>query len=82
MIGALHFVASLKLPALNSPRGPPLLRVPSGKITREWPYLMILIPSTIAIAAPFKEERSIKTQWIRRIQVRTIGSLSISTLDT
>ena len=81
IIGHFDFVASLKLPALNSAILVPLLLVPSGKITIENPAFKFFIPLIIASPDFLMLNLSINTQCIAFIQPVTRGIFSTSIFD-
>jgi len=79
-IGACALIAMMKPPFLNGSKSPVLLRVPSGKIRKEFPLRIDRAPASIdrIAASLFRRSTGMKPP-MRNARART-GILSISCL--
>ena len=80
-MGTFAFRAILALPDLNCPTVPSILRVPSGNITMEWPFLNLSTAWFKAIKDCRASPLSINTQPIYFIHRLNTGIFKNSTLE-
>ena len=80
-MGTFAFRAILRLPDLNCPTVPSILRVPSGNITIEWPSFNLSTAWFKAFNDCRASPLSINTQPIYLIQRLKTGTLKNSTLE-